>query len=297
MSKDHRSFAVRRAATYNRVERRKFSGEQFVGRKAEALEELGERASAGAITQERGGRVLLTGFSAVFDVWYTIRDFWGPFQERVDGEAFDETLRSDRDVIGAFNHSPDFVLGRHGGGTMRSFTDEVGLRYEILANPASPAAQTAIAAVEDRNAGGSSIAFEIVRQGWEFNEDTGEEFRTILEARLFEHGPVAMPASPTTTAEIGDDQRADFDFKDSDVRSVALALRRGAPLTDADVRAINARREDVLEALFELGPRAPVNDRDGRPAERTNPNNQPSAVELFELSRMRVNTAVLRSQV
>jgi|GEM_PF-2835971 len=297
MKKDPQSFAQRRAATYNRVECRKFSGEQFISRRAEAPEALEERASAGAITQERSGRVLLTGFSAVFDVWYTIRDFWGPFQERVDSGAFEETLRSDRDVIGAFNHSPDFVLGRHGGGTMRSFTDEIGLRYEILANPASPAAQTAIAAVEDRNAGGSSIAFEIVRQSWEFNDDTGEEFRTILETRLFEHGPVAMPASPTTTAEIGDDQRQEFEFEDADVRSVAIALRRGAPLTDADVRAINARRDDVLEALFELGRSASARDRDGRSAERTAPNDEPSTLEAFQLSRMRAKTAVLRSEL
>lgn len=203
-----------------------------------------------------GSSVTISGYSSVFESWYSVRDMFGAFQERVASTAFDKTLTEGRDIVAMFNHDPNFPLGRHEAGTLRSSTDKTGLRYEIDLDTRSPASQTVAVAIERGDVRGASFAFETVRDRWEWDRDTDEEFRTLLELRLFEHGPVTTPASDFTSAEIeaGERQQA----ADQDIRSIALKLRRAAPLNAHDVRLLNAHRSDILDALNDLGtPTAP----------------------------------------
>ncbi len=198
--------------------------------------------------------VTISGYSSVFNVWYDVRDFFGSFQERVSSKAFDKTLSDNHDRLGLFNHDANYPLGNTAAGTMRDFTNTVGLRFEIDADPASPNSKTAIVAVESGNVRGASFAFETVRDRWDIEHDTGDESRTLLEVRLFEHGPVTNPASPTTSAKIS---RASAN--EADLRSVAIKLRRGMPLQAADLGVINTDTEQFREILHGL---APVADGD-----------------------------------
>ncbi len=195
------------------------------------------------------GVVTISGYSSVFNVWYDVRDFFGSFQERVSSKAFDNTLSDNHERLGLFNHDVNFPLGNTASGTMRDFTNTVGLRFEIDADPESPNSKTAIVAVESGNVRGASFAFETVRDRWDIDHDTGDESRTLLEVRLFEHGPVTNPASPSTSTKI---QRGSANV--ADLLSVAIKLRRGMPLQAADLGVINTDTEQFREILHGLAP-------------------------------------------
>lgn len=183
----------------------------------------------------------IQGYSSTFNQWYPIRDFFGEFQERFDPKSFDKSLReSGNAVVGLFNHNLDYVLGSVGAGTMRQGTDGKGLWFEIDASVRSPQALSVIDAVERGDVNGSSIAFQVIRDIWEDERDEDgnlvSEFRTIMEARLYEHGPVTMPANPYTSADVEEKSNV----TDAEVKSVAIKVRRGLQLTAHDVAIYNS---------------------------------------------------------
>lgn len=218
------------------------------------------------------GDATIQGYSSVFNQWYSIRDFFGEYEERVDPSAFDKTLKDGGDVIGLFNHNVDYPLGSIAAGTMRQGTDKSGLWYEIDAALDSPQAKSVVVAVERGDVSGSSITFQIVRDSWkdEFDDDGNlvSEERTILEARLFEHGPVTTPASPTTTAEVNSTAT------EEDVRSVAIKIRRGLPLTQFDVRTYNAAPDHIRQIVGGSEPRTVKHSHEPLPSSHPGPSTQ-----------------------
>ena len=67
--------------------------------------------------------------------------------ERISPNAFDKVLAGDEDVVGAYNHNPDFLLGRRSNGTMRC-----GSRYEYrFTSPAPTCAGPATVAATATN--------------------------------------------------------------------------------------------------------------------------------------------------
>lgn len=223
--------------------------------------------------------VTIEGYSSVFDVWYDLRDGWGPFKERVDPKAFDKTLAEGRNVLATFNHDLNYPLGAHDSGTLRSSTDEIGLRYSVDLDTRSPNSQTVAIAVERGDVPGGSFMFEVIEDRWTFDRDTGEEYRTLLELRLFEHGPVMTPANEATTPPVP----RSLDIPDEAIASLAIKIRRGVPLNYADVRALNSRRADVLDALRDAG----LNPR------RTD-NTQPQDSDLEEIEAMAYQARLLK---
>lgn len=225
----------KRNALY-RMCRRSFGSAQL-GRRAENI----TRA-----VEDKPGEPVIVGMSAQFNVWYDVRDWFGTFQERIDGKAFEKTLRENPDIVCCFNHDPNFPLGAARGGTLDSFTDDNGLHYRARIDLASPASQTAYSSVKRGDTQGASIAFRVVRDLWEFDRDADIEKVTILEAKLYEHGPVLNPASPTTTAEV---EEHSSDDAPEFIRSVEIKLRRGVELTPFDVAILNRNMGQITERL------------------------------------------------
>src|SRR5262245_41617106 len=96
--------------------------------------------SMGSATVERvKGARLIVGYGAVF---YRQGDAGTEYKitrdtvERIAPTAFDKTLQGSHDVIGAYNHDVNFLLGRRSNGTLRLEKDSRGLRYEIDYNDA-----------------------------------------------------------------------------------------------------------------------------------------------------------------
>ena len=137
----------------------------------------------------------ITGYAAVFDKW---SHELGWFKEKVSRTAFDGVDMSD--VVATFNHDFNYPLARTGSKTLKLSVDDYGLRYEFEA-PNTTAGNDLLENVRVGNVVGSSFMFTVSEDNWTFKNNTEVDEREIIKIeRLFELGPVVMPAYPDTTA-------------------------------------------------------------------------------------------------
>jgi HK97 family phage prohead protease len=144
-----------------------------------------------------------------FGIWYEIDSFWeGTFLERTQLGAYAKTIKESRDSIKSlYDHGFDPQIGNKVLGTvedLREDTDsgvgEVRLFDTSYVRDLLPGLEAGVY--------GSSMRFRVVKEEW--NDDPGVSDynprglpeRTILEARLFEFGPVTWPANPSATAAV-----------------------------------------------------------------------------------------------
>lgn len=142
----------------------------------------------------KDGRHIAAGYAAVFG---RRSHELGGFTELVDPAAFTKTV-TEADVIAAWNHNEDRLLGRLSSGTLRLTVDDRGLFYEID----MPDCEAGITELLQRgDIRGSSFGFRTIRDRWE-QDDKGAVTRTLLEVALIDVSPVARPAYPDTTAAL-----------------------------------------------------------------------------------------------
>ena len=125
-----------------------------------------------------------------------------PFVEIIAPGAFDSVLK--QDVRALFNHNPDHVLGRsrESGGTVRLFTDERGLGFEIDV-PDTQLGRDLATSVERGDIDQNSFAFRIAQDGDKWVEEAGVITRTIRRvAELFDVSLVTYPAYPDTSVAV-----------------------------------------------------------------------------------------------
>jgi uncharacterized protein len=140
----------------------------------------------------------ITGYAAVFN---KRSSDLGRFREVIDKRAFDAHLATNPDVVGLFNHSNDMVLGRTSSGTMRLSVDNYGLKYEIDP-PNTSYAKDLMESMSRGDIRSSSFAFFADDEDWSVDSDTGENIRTIKQARLIDCSPVTAPAYPDATSQV-----------------------------------------------------------------------------------------------
>lgn len=174
------------------------------------------------VRQDEQDAGTIEGLGAVINVQEDI----GQFKEVIRPGAFKKTIK-EQDVRGLFNHDPNFVIGRTSSGTLELEENENGLVFSNKL-PDTQFAQDLKTLVQRGDITGASIGFQVVRE--EFSEDpqTGDPMREILELKLFDVGPVTFPAFPQTdisarsSADYNEhrsniyraDQKVGFDFKD-----------------------------------------------------------------------------------
>lgn len=155
-------------------------------------------------------------FSPV-DTPYEINSFWeGRFIERTKPGTFRKTIAEGKRSDGTFsqkmlfNHGADLTIGDKPLAVPDRFAmvDTPAYRGPELQGPLinTDYNRDQIRPMLEARALGSSFMFEVISEVWR-NEpgvsDTNPEGlpeRDILEARVFEAGPVTWPASPTATA-------------------------------------------------------------------------------------------------
>lgn len=117
--------------------------------------------------------------------------------ERVAQGAFNTALRSNRDIVALFDHSPSALLGRTKSGTLRLRSDANGLRFSLdLPNTVHGNAVAELARRGDL--GGMSFGF--TREGTRSSETANG--RVLEDVDLREVSIVsAFPAYPGTTVE------------------------------------------------------------------------------------------------
>jgi HK97 family phage prohead protease len=159
-----------------------------------------DRTEARAATDQTGP--IVAGLGSVYGQTTTIPGFFSDWDEEVVAGAWTETIKTG-DIRSMMNHDTNWLLGRTTSGSLRLTDTADGLHYEIDINPDDPNAMTVHARVARGDISGSSVWFRVIKERWtEPTDSNGLErpLRQILQARLFEVGPVVFPAFPQTTS-------------------------------------------------------------------------------------------------
>lgn len=165
---------------------------------------------------------LLEGYAAVFNQDTQIGgDQWG-WMERIAPGAFLKSVADD-DVRALFNHDSNQVLGRSIGKTLVLAEDKKGLHVTI-SPPDTAVGRDVVTLIKRGDVSGMSFAFRTQREEWAEPTKKGQlPRRTILEAKLFDVGPVTFPAYPQTSIAARDRAKA-----------LQEAIDRRDPTADAD---------------------------------------------------------------
>jgi|LSQX01.3.fsa_nt_gb HK97 family phage prohead protease len=163
----------------------------------------------------------LSGYFAVFGPEYKMGS---RVSEKVDPNAFDETLQEQPDVRCLWNHNDDIVLGRTGNGTLSLRVDEHGLWGEVTINPEDSDAMNALARIKRGDVTQCSFGFEVIEEDMIKRSETDVLF-VLKKVRLWEVSPVAFPAYRETaisarTAEAEAIQKREFQVWRENVKEV-----------------------------------------------------------------------------
>lgn len=196
-------------------------------------------AGAVELRANDGADPVIGGHGALFDRETVI---YGIFRERIAPGAFKDSLKEDGDVRVAFNHDPNYILGRTSAGTATVEEDDKGLRYE--ATPPSTRADV-IESIKRKDITGSSFQFTVESdedEEWDYSETKQGKLplRTIKRARLYEVGPVAFPAYEDTTVSArakskADEVRAQETAAQAEAAAAAIAAEQEAAVGQLDV--------------------------------------------------------------
>lgn len=142
-----------------------------------------------------GGRKV-GGYAAMFD---KLSRNLGGFVEVVTPSFFNHTRANGwPDVICRYNHDDNMLLGTTGGNTLRLWTDETGLMYEV--DPPNSRADI-VELIERGDVRKSSFAFRIDVNGDEWTlTDQDYPLRKLVSGHLVDVAPVNMPAYDNTSA-------------------------------------------------------------------------------------------------
>ena len=137
------------------------------------------------------------GLAAVFDK--PSQDLGG-FVEYIDRRAFDGVLANNPDVVAVWNHNENDLLGRTSSGTLRLWTTDEGLHYELDA-PDTTLGRDLRALAARGDVTGSSFAFTVSEDAWE-KRDGGKVRRVLSIDRLFDVSLVSTPAYPDASVAL-----------------------------------------------------------------------------------------------
>lgn len=207
---------------------------------------------ARATTPEEGPRIF--GLGSPYGVATTITGWFDEWDEEVAEGAWTQTITAGNDIKSMFNHDPGRLLGSTAAASLRLTEDSAGLHYDVDVNPNDVNAMSVHAQVMRGDVSGASVWFRVLSQRWDEPTDTNgleRAKRTILDAELFEVGPVVFPAFPTTTA--GAARSLDTMLRMAGVHKrragITVDLLSGPPAeVETRIREIFARQPELRDA-------------------------------------------------
>lgn len=186
----------------------------------------------------------IKGHAAVFNKPVQI---YRDMKEQVAPGAFANSIKTD-DIRAFKNHNSDYVLGRKSAGTLTLEEDKRGLAADIMP-PDTQWARDYMLSIKRGDVTGMSFGFNVLREEW----DEKKELRTLLEVKLVEVSPVAMPAYPQTDVSV----RAVFESAgiDYELLSEAIAKNTRGIGTESD--------KDIIKRSIEKLQLMTAETRDG----------------------------------
>lgn len=146
-----------------------------------------------------GDGLTLTGYAAVFDTPTRINSWEGHFDEQIVRGAFKKTIAERRPIM-QWNHGKDPAVGQVPIAAITALKEDArGLHVtaRLHDNEQTRPIRDAIASGA---VGGMSIRMQVLQDAWSKGSDV--QLRTIKEIRLYELGPVDMPAYADTSVGV-----------------------------------------------------------------------------------------------
>lgn len=197
------------------------------------------------ITQRAAGdddNPVIEGDAAVFGV-ETVIGRW--FREKILPGAFTRVLSENPDVVAAYNHDWNVVLGRTTAKTLELKETSKSLFYSTKINPKDPDAMAVYQRVKRGDVSQASFAFTVRTEKWtKAEEENGLALREIVEVdKLYDVGPVTFGAYPEASAQarsqaeaiqtlVLSDQAASSGAEDPGIRVRQVARRRKLELLE-----------------------------------------------------------------
>ena len=197
------------------------------------------------ITQRATGdeeNPIIEGDAAVFNQEVQIG---GWFREKIRQGAFARVLSENPDVIAAYNHDWNIVLGRTSAGTLTLRETQSGLHYETKINTKDTEAMNVYQKVKRGDVPQASFAFTVRREEWTKPASKTElALREVIEVdKLFDVGPVAFGAYPQASASARSQAQT---FQQEEGLPPEQAASSGA---EDQVKARQAARRRSIELL------------------------------------------------
>jgi uncharacterized protein len=180
---------------------------------------------------------ILEGYASVFNTEAVIFNAW---REMVAPGAYKKTIQ-ENDIRSVWNHNTDLVLGRNKAKTLELREDDIGLKVKIFP-PDTQAGRDAVTSIKRGDVTQMSIAFRVIKQDRQEDEDERLPLRIIREAKLFEVSPVTFPAFEATSIQA----RSGLDEPIEEALQLIQAAQIGLTLS-AEEREIIAEARDVFE--------------------------------------------------
>lgn len=145
-------------------------------------------------TQEDNGLVL-EGYIAKFDTYIQL---WDGFYEKIDRNAFADTLSDGHNIFLLYNHNYDKPLASTRNNTLTLTTDDIGLKFTAKINENLSYAKDTYELVKSGECRGCSFGFVALQDDYIYDSEKDEVRRTLLKVELYEGTVTPIPAYDTT---------------------------------------------------------------------------------------------------
>lgn len=182
------------------------------------------------VEQREDKMPVISGYAIVFN---KLSEDLGGFREQVAPGACTRAIKED-DIRAAFNHDPNFILGRNKAGTLQLAEDNKGIRFTIDPLPDTQWCRDLQVSIGRGDINQCSFKFSTIKDAWD--NSTKNVVRTLEDIRLFDVSIVTYPAYPQTSVKVRDY-----------INALAEPDGQGSPAEGVDGLEILKRRQDFLE--------------------------------------------------
>lgn len=126
----------------------------------------------------------------------------GFFYEFIDPDSLRETNFDD--AVSLFNHDSNYVLGAFRNKTLQIDITREAVKYRDIPPPTDTIRDLVLTTIDLGYVRGSSFMFTIAKNGEEWEENSDGTYTRYVKKieRVYEMGPVTMPAYSQTTTDI-----------------------------------------------------------------------------------------------
>lgn len=162
--------------------------------------------------------LILEGYIAKFD---TFTQLWEGFYEKIDRNAFNDTLSDGHNIFLLYNHNYDKPLASTRNNTLTLIIDEIGLKFRAKINENLSYAKDTYELVKSGECRGCSFGFRAIEDDYHYDSQKDEVKRTLLKVELFEGTITPIPAYDTTIVQARcNDIKAEEQRKVQDIKEL-----------------------------------------------------------------------------